>query len=519
MSSIPIISDYEWNVLYCAMNSSGHLCQMASANRTFDIILFGTTTQFWKNQTFESSKEYFYVNATYNSSIYLSLEGSLIYNGTSYTGTNIGSGNNLIFNKSIIVPPTTVQSNASFYWSFILNDGSSLFSINTTINNQTIIPLSLVNITGHPSCGTGYFDTINFTFAGAENRTKLTAMNVKYNFEYGTGNSSSKEVYGNLSSVSSFRICINKSISTYKIGYGEIDYQKTGFVERRFYLYQDQALSNTTTTEHILYDLANGFATSFIFEVKNTFLNPYTNKLLALLRWYPELNAYKVVEMAKTDGDGKTVMKAHTEDIDYRVGLYYLNGSLIKLADPVRMACLVNPCSYTMRVVATETDYFSLHDVESSLTFDSVNERFVFIWSDAGQTVNSMRLQVYKDAGYQQVQICNSTATGFTGVLTCSVRNYTGSFYAKAYKTANPEAILASLWHTIHTGVESSFGLFLAFIISLAAGLIGIFSPIGAIGLMIIGLIPAVVFGSIDMYIFMAIVTLGGIVIHFLKKT
>jgi len=342
--------------------------------------------------------------------------------------------------------------------------------------------------------------------------------NVSYNFEYGTGNLSSKEIYGSFDSKDVVRICINETVDTYRIGYGELDYQVGGFSERRFYLYEDQLLSNSTTREYTLYNLINADSTSFIFEIKNTFLNPYTGKYLGLLRWYPDLDEYKVVEMAKTDEDGKTVMKVKVEDVDYRVGVYEVNGSLIRLADPVRMACLVNPCTYTLKIVQDEEDYFSENDIESSLTFDTPNNRFVYIWNDPNQGTSSMRLEVYKDVGYQQILICNDSASGYTGVLTCGISNYTGNFYAQAYRTAFPENVFATLYYTLRTGIESTFGLFAAFIFAIFAGLIGIFSPIGAIVMLLIGLIPVVIFGTINVAIFMGIVVLGGIIIHFLMK-
>ena len=73
-----------------------------------------------------------------------------------------------------------------------------------------------------------------------------------------------------------------------------MDYQTNNYVERRFYLYEGQSLSNSTGQSHTLYSLINSDATSFIFKAEDK-LNPVPNKLFSLLRWYPELNEYKVV--------------------------------------------------------------------------------------------------------------------------------------------------------------------------------------------------------------------------------
>jgi hypothetical protein len=382
--------------------------------------------------------------------------------------------------------------------------------------NQTVNPLYAIEITSS-ACSSGLFEAVNYTFKDAKNSTNLNE-DIKYNFQYGTGNFSSNLIYGEFSNISSFRVCINSSIDNYKLGYGEIQYETDGYSSRRFYMYENKILSNTTTKGYILLSLPLIDSTSFIFEVKNTFLNVYNDKLISLLRWYPEYDEYRVAEMAITDSDGLTVMKVETEDVDYRIGVYEKNGTLIKLADSVRMACLQNPCTYTMKVLKYDTDYFSSYDVESSLTYDEDNSRFLFIWNDPEQITSSMRLEGYKVAGNQDILICNSSSEGYTGVLSCSTGNYTGTFYAKAFRSASPEKLFKTLFYSLTDGIESSFGLFLSAIMVLAVGLIGIFSPVGSIILLIVGLVPSLALGAINMAIFMGIAALGGIVIHFVKK-
>ena len=511
-TSFNVTDSSKRSVKFFANDSLNNIGEVTS---TWTYLVFENNVTY-TSAVYEGSTESYVINLDYPESDYPTISAELIYNGTTYTSTDSGSGNNSIFTSSIDIPSTSVSTPYTFYWEISLNDGSTITMVNTSSYTQTVTPLTTLNIS-NADCVAGMFQAVNFTFSDANNLTNLS-MDVNYNFQYGTGNSTLKRVYGSYTGINVLRLCINSTIQNYTIGYGEVDYERESYVERRFYLYDGTTLSNSTGREYVLHNLESSEATSFIFEIKNTFLNPYTGKYISLLRWYPDLDEYRITEMAQTDDNGKTVMKVKVEDIDYRLGVYDTDGSLIKLADPVRMACLVNPCTYTLKIVQDAEDYFEVLDVESSLTFDTTNSRFLYIFNDPGQITTQMRLEVYKDAGYQQILICNNSATGYTGVITCPIGNYTGAFHAVAYRSASAEKPMATLWYTLRDGISSDFGLFAAAIFGLAAALIGIFSPTAAIVMLGVGLVPALILGSINITIFMGIIVLGGIIIHYLRR-
>lgn len=478
---------------------------------------FLENSQTYNPTTYESSIEDFEINLSYDSSEWLDISATLYYNETGYSGDETGSGDHLVFDTSIITPPVDSDTNITFYWTITLTNATGIYYYNSSFYNITILTLPDIVITDG-ACAAGMFASINYTFAGERNLTALNA-NIKYNFKFGIGNLTANVVSGTFTDISSFRICINQTIDSYKLGYGEIEYDLSGFVSRRYYMFEEQTLSNSTTNNITIYQLESGKATSFLFEIKNTFLNPYTNKLVGLLRWYPQNDEYKVVELSKTDEDGKALMKVEVEDVDYRIGVWDLDGTLIKLAEPIRMACLIEPCTYSLTIITEEEVYFDIYGIESSLTFDEDNNRFVYIWNDPSQLTTSMRLIVVKESGFQEVVICNETGLGYTGVLTCDVGTYTGLLTARAFRTASPETILAVFSKTIGDFFNNTFGLFAAWMFILVAGLAGVWSPIAAIILSIPGLILAVIFGTINFTIFMGIVVLAGIIIHMIKKT
>ena len=510
------LGSYKWGVKACFANLSTTFCNSSEENYIFDVGS-GITEEIYSNSTYESSSETFLANiTTLSGSIIYS--ASLIYNGTEHIGIVTDLGNDTYhLSSTFYIPEVSSDVNITWYWRIYYDVNGNIISQDLDTKTQTILNLGGI-LVQTASCGTGYFKAINYTFQNSNNKSSLTIDTINYNFKYGIGNTSAKEIYGTFTNKGSFNICVNSSFNGYKFGYGEVEYEEDGFTQRKHYLYENQEISNGTTRSYILYSLPTADSTSFIFEVKDSGNTPYTNKLLALLRWYPETNGYLVVEMAKTDETGQTVMKVKTEDIDYRVGIYELDGSLIKLADPVRMACLIDPCTYTLSVRGEDTNYFSYEDVEGSLTFDEVNNRFLLVFNDVTQVTDSMRMEVYKVSGSQDVLICEDEVTGYTGVLSCSIGTYTGTFYAKVYRTASPERVFQKIFYTNRESVESSFGLVLSVVLALAGGLMGIFSPVIAVIMILVGLLLSLFLGSISMGIFMGIASMGGIVIHYILK-
>jgi len=508
------LNDYKWNVLNCANNATGTLCNWGDTNYTF-YIGANIDSQTYSSSVSETSYNRFEINVTLVSDTIL-YQAIFVYNNTNYTGTIIDLGSDKYsLSTYTYAPEVTTTEDIDFYW--IINyesEGGKTQTISTL--QQEVLDLSAIQITSGV-CGGGYFEALNYEFQDAQNITDIN-VTLSYNFKYGIGNLTTKELYGNFTNKHSFKVCVNETIGAYKLGYGEIDYQTSGYSERRFYMFEGYTLSNVTTQNYTLYDLVSSSSTSFLFEIQDNALEPAPEKILHLLRWFPELNEYKIVEAALTDEDGLTIMKVEVEDVDYRIGVYDKNGTLLKLAPPVRMACLINPCTYTLKVLDEETNYLILYDIQYSLVYNSALGKFVFTWNDPSQTTSQMRLHVYKDAGFQNIEICNNTGEGYVGVLTCDTGNYSGNLFARAYRSASPEEPFATLVKTIGEGVQSAFGLFLGFILALSAGLIGIASPITAVILVIIGLIPVTIFGGINYTIFMGILALGGIIIHYLMK-
>ena len=254
--------------------------------------------------------------------------------------------------------------------------------------------------------------------------------------------------------------------------------------------------------------------------MEDTSLNVYAEKYTALWRWYPDLNEYQIVEMGKTDESGQTVAHVDVEDVDYRVGLYETDGTLIKLGDPLRFVCSSSPCSFTLRVGGTTIDYSTIYDVQAEITYNQTTGMFTFIYNDPSEDTSSMRFEVTRITGSDTLVICNDTSAGFTGVMVCNTSMYTGYKKAVAYRTASPSVIIAEkIVNELNVIFNSGFGLFITVFLWLAIVLSGFGNnPIWTIILAIVGLIPALMMGAINVAIFTGIAVLGALIIHFIKR-
>lgn len=456
--------------------------------------------------TFQTTQETFTLNLTTDGTqipiIYL------VYDGERQLATR----NENIFTNILDISDVGVNT---FYWE--VNYGSLTF--NTTSSNQTVLALTGMEIK-EGACSAGLTQVMNFTFKDEENLTALTNMIFKYNIKYGISDTSGAEKFGQLTGVSQVSLCLNVSESPiYDIGFGEINYLREGYSERRYYIFENTRLSNNTQNIS-LYSLTNADSTSFLVEIRAPTLTPLTGKYTTLLRWYPDLDEYKVVEMGRTDDKGQTIKKVKTEDVDYRIGIYETNGLLIQLINPIRMVCLVSPCSYTITVKSSSgVTLEEITNIESSLTYSA--GVFTYVYNDPSQNTDEMTLKVFRISGTRDIPICTSNSTEFTGILTCNVSEEEGILKAVAYRTASPTREIASLIiDTTETIFQGTFGLFIQFMVTITLIFLGIISPVVAIILGLISIIFGVlVFKTLTYPIMIGLGILGGILIHFMRRS
>jgi len=493
---------------YYANDSTGNL----GSNSTTFLLNYVRPSVSYAPTGIELENTTFYFNLTVDSLV--QANATLNYNNTLYDMSILSSNStNAVFYKTLTLPDvvsnTVKQFNVSYYFNGV--------AYNTSTYNQTVYTIPNLNITAGLCAGTPVYW---FTLQDEENLTVLTG-DFEYNFYYGLSNSSSIRTYGKITGSTNFSICVNSTInSSWNIGSGEIIYSSTGYVDRRYYIFDNTVVSSATNLT--LYDLLSTSQTSFKLEIEDTSLNPYNNIYNRLLRWYPDLNEYKIVDMGKTDDTGSTVIHVRTEDVDYRIGAYYTNGTLIYLAQPIRMVCLASPCTYTLKISPGEVDYTSFLNIVYSFTYNETSGIWDFTYSDATGKTSTMNLTVWRDTSTSSFIVCSQSISGAVGALSCNTSIYTtGTLRGEVFRSASPPVQVVQKVVSLFTSAfkGSSFGLFLSMLLALPLiFLLVMVSPIGAIVGGVIALLPALYFGSINIGIVGGFAVLAGIVAHFLKR-
>lgn len=466
---------------------------------------------------YETAEETFVFSGLYNYPTISNLNLYLNYNGVSYPATESLDAGTL--NATVVLNIPEGAGSKIFNWTIeVVGAGYNLTSQSLT---QTV--LSMPNITiATNNCSAGLYPAFYFTFADEQNLTALSA-DVDYNIQYSaSADGLLRYIYGNLTGVNNFTICINSSFSNYYVRSGEIQYDAANYAARKFYIFQNTRLTNNTVND-TLYLLPASVATAFKVNAISSTVLAYADYYIGLLRWYPSLNQYYVVDMGKTDENGDASIYVKTQDADYRLALYEKDGSLIKLVNSTRFVCQSYPCTYNIIVTSTETDLTTFLNVETAITYDPDTKVFTFTWNDPSQDTDSMNFTVWKDGAVNSTVICSQTVNSFTGILTCNVTGYTGTVRAEAWRTASPMKLIAQDIQRIGDLLidipnASGLGLFFGVVMVVLFAFVGIFNPILAIILAVIAFVPLYFMGSISILIFSSIAVMGGIVIHFLRR-
>ncbi len=414
-TQINITNSINKTIIFYANDTVGNV---NSSSRSWDYKIFQNSINF-SSSTIGGNTETFTLNITKLSSLQISLV-NLIYNLSSSSAT-FTSGDNPIITKNLQIPNPSVDTNLSFFFSFLMSDSSL---INTTSNNQTVLNFGIAN------CTTFTTLVYNFTMLDEENQTKLSDVTIEYAF-----NLTDKDRITQISNFSfestenPTAICINQNltaISEFSLD-GVLKYKSlNGSFLTRYYNILNFSLTNSTIPNLInIYSVLESTATPFKLTFRDSSLTLSPDILVNVNKQFVASNDFKTVEIPITDTNGQTVLNLVRNTAIYNLIFTDIQGNIVASFNKVAAFCqdfTIGDCVLDLDAPSTTA---SISNISESLGISQIIT-YVNSTSTATMTFSSLTSEpiTARIIGTTQNQfgnstVCDNSLTSTLGTIEC----------------------------------------------------------------------------------------------------
>jgi len=472
-------------------------------------------SQNFSNDTFDTSVERFRINITYDSSVYSSSSAILIYNGTSYLGTSVGTGNTRDFYYDLNIPVVVSQKNHSFYWIISLSNFTNTVILNSTFRNQTVNP------TNFSYCGIGS-KAVNYSIYDEDTRVLVNStFDATFVWKLNQSGTITKNVSVDLGNLANYTFCINTNRTFFTSA--DMLITSTGYSPRTFSFFE-QPYSNTTTNQRLF--LLNSSATNsrdITIILKDTGLTPLKDYTVKIYRPVEGTGEYILVENDVTDIFGQVVARLIENDIKYKFEFYSTSGILVKTVDKGVITCTSAALFCKIQFVIEDTTnpfagLSNLTSYEYFFTFNNVTNIFTFSWTDTRGESATHNLTVIRYAFNGTSTICSVASSSTSGSLSCAVGDSRASYQAQVLRIVGTQSRRISVISVKVGDLSGVFGLegFLwSAMLLLTMIIFGIFYPPVGVILYIAGVLLLGIFDImfINPAIIIAQLVIGGLFI------
>jgi hypothetical protein len=407
-----------WTFIYLSGNTSltvwandtGGLTGHYTANWTE---VFTETGRVFNNQTYETATEQFLLNVTYNSSAWDNIAAYLVYNGTQFLSTRVGSGDDIYFDNNITIWNVSAPVNYTFYWSIDVTNASGTFTYNTSNSTQEVLEVLLIE------CGGAYqMMTLNFTIREEGSETLLNG-NLEAEFDYWLGDGEYFQTYefeNESDNNSQFTFCLHPNFSEFYTN-ATVSYSKEDY-DAREYFFQNASLTNVSQNITLYLALTNA-TDIFTFTVVDENEDPVETALVYVQRWDIGTDTFSTVAMTSTNEDGEGIVNMRLNDAWYRYLVYY-NGNLELTFGPTKESTT----SRTLRISLTDPNpYLIFDDINFNLSWNNASQTFVFVFADGTGVVNEGCLKVIQASGNYTGDVYFTCLESSSGTISYPVTN------------------------------------------------------------------------------------------------
>ena len=318
-----------------------------------------------------------------------------------------------------------------------------------------------------------------------------------------------KEIYNFSTSSQNYSLC--REIGSIYAS-GMIQYSATGYSTRYYNFYNLPA--NTASPFGVnLYLLNNGNSTLVTMTVKDQSSNIQPGIIVNVQRYYPEINAYRTVAAPKTDGNGITNTYLTPYTVQYQFALQK-EGSILNTIS----ASTITSSDLTLQLSPSVINYIPYFWNRISVSVsspDSLGNVSVY-YNDNSGYLRNMTFRVTKISALGNSEICTRfNDTTPSGYFKCNIGNISGGVFAYTL-VGGMNDVVGNIYYDFGSGMfgDGTYssrlfgdcnsignlgacreGLFITFILVLVCVLIGLFSPVAAIILMLVGLVVTTMTG------------------------
>ena len=391
----------------------------------------------FNESVFETDSQNFELNLTTDIEV-LSISAILTYNGTNFSSTVSCTSGNCTISNTIDIPLVTggETENKTFFWNLAIFDGTDSSSITTSTRLQNVTRIHL------ESCNATFpTQSLNFTAHDEQTLDRINPFSFDGFFEFWTGGGSVVRNNSIATNATNVTVCLSPNVTIKTDAIIDYDASTLTTYTNRFYYFDDKEINNISQ-DIFMYLLESASSTSFILKVQDESLLPVTSAIIEIHRWYPGEGIFRLVQIAKTDGNGKSIGFFETETVDYKFIIKKDGVILFETPDDERQKVVpeVSPFTLTFNTGDPLGEPWKGHEdisnLNSTLVWDDTSGFVTYVYIDNSGDLTLARLLVIKESlvnSTNDTVICNDTSTLFSATLSCNVGNNSGFYVASSF--------------------------------------------------------------------------------------
>ena len=508
--SLTQISDYELEITFNGLKDEkiefNSIGELNTLSRVYNFYV-GNVTTYLTTPVTESQLTTFRVVFDKNASIIRDINATLWWNGTYYNYDNKTNGTTQInFSRTLNIPLIDGNLDVNVSWNY------TIFAVNNTEINITFPQLqSIYNIiiagcndtSANATLILRTYDedsllitpnvSVKMTLEVRVNDTGTSAINYTFDF-----NASS---LGTTTGAYNYTICISPFNTSYSSN-AFIDYQIDSRYTQRNYFLVKFGLGNFTRNVVDLY-LANvSKVTDSTITVVDENNNALVEHYVKVLRYYPNENIFRIVEIARTSSDGKAQTRLILNNIWYK---FIVDNGIENIFISANQKVTTSTLFLQAQLGSDFIEQIKkLGSLDYSLTYNNVTGLATFMWNDVSNIVREGCFRVTNVTGAVEYAVCNNCLTAASGTLTCQLNatletRYVGMAYIDTYTKFSHTPIDMFISDTNHEfrtfGIA---GLILQMILTGILTAVGLWRPTTALVFGALSVIAGIALGTIS---------------------